>query len=144
MTNKCRIFLSSVLLFLSFFIIACTSNSQKMYDYYSVESNFIKVHGIVEEINLQDGILYLNINFDDSTFPNDGDNTFKIIQSNQSILSENDFYDQVNVGDTIDFYSAPRIFGDGYVVPIICIEKDGAIYLPFATGLSNLLIWCTS
>jgi len=115
-----------------------------MYDYYSVESNFIKVHGIVEEINLQDGILYLNINFDDSTFPNDGDNTFKIIQSNQSILSENDFYDQVNVGDTIDFYSAPRIFGDGYVVPIICIEKDGAIYLPFATGLSNLLIWCTS
>jgi len=115
-----------------------------MYDYYSIQSNFVQVHGIVEEINLQDEILYLNINFDESIFPNDGDNTFKIIQSNQQVLFENGFYDQVNVGDTIDFYSAPRIFGDGYIVPIIYIEKDGVIYLPFDTGQNNLLIWCSS
>ena len=144
MSNLYRILLAPVLLLLSFFIIACTTNSKKMYDYYSIQSNFVQVHGIVEEINLQDEILYLNINFDESIFPNDGDNTFKIIQSNQQVLFENGFYDQVNVGDTIDFYSAPRIFGDGYIVPIIYIEKDGVIYLPFDTGQNNLLIWCSS
>ena len=41
----------------------------------------------------------------------------------------------------VSFMTAPRYFGDGYIMPIVEISVDGEELLSFEEGYENLLEW---
>ena len=57
------------------------------------------------------------------------------------IVQNNGIEQKINVGDRVEFVSAPRYFGDGYVMPIVQISVDGEELLSFDTGFVNLNDW---
>ena len=43
--------------------------------------------------------------------------------------------------DEVVFITAPRHFGDGYVMPIVAISINGESLLDFNDGYANLMNW---
>ena len=48
---------------------------------------------------------------------------------------------EIQLGTTVSFMTAPRYFGDGYIMPIVEISVDGEELLSFEEGYENLLEW---
>ena len=68
-------------------------------------------------------------------------NGFEIVGENLSIVKEKGIKQKIALGDEVEFISAPRYFGDGYVMPIVEITVDGETLLEFEEGYANLLRW---
>ena len=51
---------------------------------------------------------------------------------------------KVQLGTTVSFMTAPRYFGDGYIMPIVEISVDGEELLSFEEGYENLLKWLSN
>lgn len=56
-------------------------------------------------------------------------------------MQKNNIDEQIKIGDTIQFVTAPKYFGDGYVMPIVAISVDGEVLLEFEEGYANFLKW---
>ena len=115
---------------------ACFTIEEKIY--YSDKSNFINVSGTVTHIKYseRDGCLYLA--FSDLS-PKMDDTNFKLIEENAKIAQENGLDDVLDYGIKVDFITAPRYFGDGYVMPIVSLNIDGVCYLEFEEGYDNFI-----
>lgn len=60
---------------------------------------------------------------------------------NLLIVRENKIDEKIEIGDRIEFITAPKYFGDGYVMPIAEITVNGEKLLAFEEGFPNFLDW---
>jgi len=106
--------------------------------YYSEIDNFITDEAVVTNIiyNEKNNSVILWLSDIDKAYQ---DSTFKVNSANTDILFENGFFDNVKKGDKITYISAPGYFGDGYIMPIVALNKDNESFLTFSAGYENLM-----
>ena len=73
--------------------------------------------------------------------PRFDDDSFKIVGDNLLIAQNNGVDKKIRIGDRVDFITAPRYFGDGYVFPIVGLSINNDELLNFEDGFYNLLKW---
>ena len=108
--------------------------------YYADRDNYITTTGVLIHIKPDDetGTLYLGFSEMDYAYD---DINFKIIKESYQIASKRGLDEKLKIGETVSFVSAPRYFGDGYVMPIVEFSIDGVEYLSFEEGYDNLQHW---
>lgn len=136
--NIKRVPMAISLLCLIIFSTSCTTT--KMRDYYSQKNNYINAIGIVSHISYNEDKTALYLGFSDLT-PQFDDNSFKIVGDNLPIVQEKGIDEKIKIEDQVDFITAPRYFGDGYVMPIVEISVNEEELLGFEEGFTNLLKW---
>ena len=82
----------------------------------------------------------LYIDFSDLN-PSLDDTCFKIVGENLKIVRKNGIEEKLKEEDEVVFITAPRYFGDGYVMPIVAISINGESLLDFNDGYANLMNW---
>lgn len=132
-----KAFIAELLLFL-FTLSACYSVQKK--EYYSQTNNYINATGTIIHIAYSEDKDTLYLEFSDLT-PSFDDTGFKIVGENLVIAQSNGIDEKLEIGDEIEFVTAPKYFGDGYVMPIVEISVAGEKLLEFEEGYSNLLKW---
>ena len=134
---KLHIFKVIPFLFIIFLLFNFCEMAQEL-PYYSDKNNYISATGIVDYIKYSDDGLYLGFSDLDPKF---SDSTFKIVGKNFKIVQENGIEEKLEIGDEVEFITAPRYFGDGYIVPIAGISVDGEVLLDFEQGYENYIEW---
>ena len=125
-------------------LCACTLNTplkNKMLEYYTLDSNYVQVTGIIKSVEYHKEIdeLYIKIEVstDNHPFPylgDDGCGEFTLV--NWSL-----FEFDLEIGDAVVFTSAPYYFYNGHIWPIVAVEKEGCEYLSYEKGKDNYLNW---
>lgn len=118
----------------------CSCSSAKQSKYYSQRENYISVTGTVSHIKYNEDSTALYVAFSEMS-PVLDDKNFKIVGENLEIVKANKIDDKLKIGEEITFITAPRYFGDGYVMPIVAISINGEVLLDFEVGYENLLDW---
>ena len=124
----------------SMFILLCSCNSSEKIKYYSQKENYISVTGTVLNIKYNEDSTALYIDLSELSHALD-DTCFKIVGKNLEIVRVNKIDDKLELGDQITFITAPKYFGDGYVMPMVAISISGENLLDFKEGYENLLDW---
>lgn len=102
--------------------------------YYANEENYIEATGVINHINRSGSTLYLGIaNIEPAGFFSDS--SFQISGMNYKMVERTGLFDDLQIGDTVTFISAPGIFGDGFSMHIVSISKEGKTYLTFEAGI---------
>lgn len=117
-------------------VTACTPYLK----YYSERENYIDVTGTISHIKYSEDNESLYLAFSDMT-PTLDDRNFKIIGKNLLIAQENGIDKKIQLGDKVNFITAPKYFGDGYVMPIVALSVNGEVLLEFEEGYNNLIEW---
>lgn len=133
-----RIVLAISLLCVLVFLTSCTAS--KMKEYYSQKSNYTNATGIVTHIAYNEDKSALYFGFSELN-PQFDDNNFKIVGDNVKIVQQNGIDEKITVGDQVNFITAAKYFGDGYVMPIVEVSINGEELLGFEEGFSNFLKW---
>ena len=138
MKNKvCRIlFVLASLIILSELLTSCISIRYRIY--YPVKDNYIEVSGVVSYMKYSDDHTELYIAFSDMDRKLD-DRSFEIVGENLRTVEKNGIEDKIKIGDRVTFVTAPKYFGDGYVMPIVAISANGESLLDFDEGFKNLM-----
>lgn len=109
-----------------------------MKEYYLQKENYVSARGKLIHISedketniLHFGFEELNQHFSGRSFCIEGDNL--------KIVKERGIFEKIQIGNYIDFITAPKYFGDGYVMPIVGITVDGEELLSFEEGWENYL-----
>ena len=125
----------SALLIATVFFTGCYAYHER--EYYSDIDNFITEEAVVNNIiyKEKDNKLVLWLGSSELYTTKD----FIIRGDNCSLVIENGFLDKVKIGDTVTFTSAPRIYGNGYFMPIVEMKHNGEVFLDFETGYNNLM-----
>jgi len=123
-----------------FLVSLCSCISTKQSKYYSQRENYISVTGTVSHIKYNEDSTALYVAFSEIS-PVLDDKNFKIVGENLEIVKANKIDDKPKIGEEITFITAPRYFGDGYVMPIVAISINGEVLLDFEVGYENLLDW---
>ena len=126
-----------IILLATFVLSYCFSKSSK-YNYYSQTDNYVETSGVVSYIRYDNENSTLYISFTDLSYKFD-DDTFKIVGDNYRLITEQNI--SLSIGDCVSFISAPRYYGDAYVMPIVSLSIDNEIILPFEDGYTNFLEW---
>ena len=111
-----------------------------MKGYYAQKSNYVNTTGNVTHISYNEDRSALYLGFSDLN-PQFDDNSFKIVGDNLPIVQQNGIDEKIEIGDQVEFISAARYFGDGYVMPIVEISINEEELLSFEEGFPNLLKW---
>lgn len=121
-------------------LLCCSCYSSEEYLYYSQKENYIEVEGTVSYIKYNEDSTALYIGFSKLSTALD-DSCFKIVGDNLKIVKDNNIDDKLIEGEQISFVTAPKYFGDGYVMPIVSLTINGEILLEFDEGYTNFLNW---
>ena len=121
-------------------VLLCSCNSSEIIEYYSQKENYISVTGTVSSIKYNEEATALYIDFSELS-PILDDTCFKIVGENLEIVKANRIDDKLKIGEQITFVTAPKYFGDGYVMPIVAISISGENMLGFEEGYKNLIDW---
>ena len=121
-------------------VLLCSCNSSEKIKYYSQKENYISVTGIVSNINYNEDGTALYIDISESS-PVLDDTCFKIVGKNLAIVKTKKIDDKLKTGEQISFITAPKYFGDGYVMPMVAISINGESLLDFEEGYNNLMDW---
>lgn len=121
-------------------VLLCSCNSSGIIEYYSQKENYISVTGTVSNIQYNEDTTALYIDLSELS-PVLDDTCFKIVGENLEIVKTNKIDDKLKTGERITFITAPKYFGDGYVMPIVAISISGENLLDFEEGYKNLLDW---
>lgn len=127
-----------IALFLLSFLSSCQATKKR--EYYSEKENYVNASGVLDSIYYNDDHTALYINFSE-TNPQFDDTCFKIVGINLKTVTEKGLVDKVKAGDQVQFVTAPKYFGDGYVMPIVALSINGENLLEFDEGFANLQIW---
>lgn len=130
------LFVLSCLIVLSGLLTSCLSIRYRIY--YPVKDNYIEVSGVVLYMEYSDDHTVLYIAFSDMDRKLD-DRTFEIVGENLRIVEKNGIDDKIKIGDRVTFVTAPKYFGDGYVMPIVAISANGESLLDFDEGFKNFM-----
>ena len=121
-------------------VLLCSCNSSEIIKYYSQKENYISVTGTVSNIKYNEDTTALYIDLTELS-PVLDDTCFKIVGENLTIVKTNKIDDKLKTGEQITFITAPKYFGDGYVMPIVAISISGEKLLDFEEGYKNLIGW---
>ena len=121
-------------------VLLCSCNSSEIIKYYSQKENYISVTGTVSSIKYNEEATALYIDFSELS-PVLDDTCFKIVGENLEIAKTNKIDGKLKIGEQITFITAPKYFGDGYVMPIVAISISGENLLGFEEGYENLIAW---
>ncbi len=121
-------------------LVLSACDSTKMKEYYMQKDNFINATGTIIHIAYSKDHTELYLGFSDLT-PTFDDICFKIVGDNLSIVQKNNIDEKIKIGDKIEFITAPRYFGDGYVMPMVAVSVNGEELLEFEEGYTNFLKW---
>lgn len=121
-------------------VFLCSCNSPGKIKYYLQKENYISVTGTVSNIAYNEDSTALYVDFSKLS-PVLDDTCFKIVGENLKIVQTNKIDDKLKTGEQITFITAPKYFGDGYVMPIVAISINGENLLDFEEGYKNLLDW---
>ena len=116
---------------------SCGSTEKK---YYEEKENYIGVTGTISHIQYNEDLTVLYLGFSELS-PALDDTSFKIVGENLKIVQANGIDIKLKIGEQISFMTAPKYFGDGYVMPIVAISVNGESLLDFQEGYTNLLDW---
>ena len=135
-SNKTLLFIMMFLLILV--TTSCSIRNQEQLDYYSNEENYIEVTGVINhvEFDVESETLYLGFT---SLSQKLDDDCFKVVGDAYSTVVTYDEY--IQVGKTATFVTAPKYYGDGYVMPIVSLSIDDQHILEYEIGFSSLLNW---
>lgn len=126
------------LVFIITILMLVSCDSKEMRNYYSDKDNYVVATGVVKHIKYYNGALYLGFS---NLEPYMSDNSFKIVGENLVTVRNNGIDNKLKMGDHIEFVTAPKYFGDGYVMPIVEITVNGEKLLEFEEGFVNLNKW---
>ena len=126
------------LVFIITILMLVSCDSKEMRNYYSDKDNYVVATGVVKHIKYYNGALYLGFS---NLEPYMSDNSFKIVGENLVTVRNNGIDNKLKMGDHIEFVTAPKYFGDGYVTPIVEITVNGEKLLEFEEGFVNLNKW---
>lgn len=127
---------------IALFVLSLSACYHSMITYYQDKQNYSDYSGEIIFINYSsDGSIYLA--FDHIT-PKTSDINFVIVGKNVEIVSEYNLNELLVIGKTVQFVTAPRYFGDGYVMPIVGLTVDGTVILDSQTGIENWNDWLAS
>ncbi len=129
-------FVLSCLIVLSGLLTSCLSIRYRIY--YPVKDNYIEVSGVVIYMKYNKDHTELHIAFSDMDRKLD-DRSFEIVGENLRIVEKNGIDDKIKIGDRVTFVTAPKYFGDGYVMPIVAISANGESLLDFDEGFKNFM-----
>ena len=129
-----------MLFLLTGILVLSACDSAKIKEYYKQKDNFINATGTIIHIAYSKDNTELYLGFSDLT-PTFDDIDFKIVGDNLSIVQKNNIDEKIKIGDTIEFITAPRYFGDGYVMPMVAVSVNGEELLEFEEGYANFLKW---
>ena len=124
-----------LLVFSLVYCSGCYYNRSKD-SYYINKDNYITVSGKINYLNYAESGLY--IAFTDLSEALD-DSQFKIIGENYELILERGAKEHLTIGMIATFITAPKCFGDGYVMPIVSLSVDGVVFLEFEEGYNNFL-----
>ncbi len=134
-----KIFLNiSAFVFILNLLMLSSCYAEKQQEYYSDKNNYVVATGTVTHIKYYNDALYLGFS---QMEPHMSDNSFKIVGENLVIVRNNGLDNKLKTGDRIEFITAPKYFGDGYVMPIVEITVNGEKLLDFDEGFVNLNKW---
>lgn len=129
-------FVLSCLIVLSGLLTSCLSIRYRIY--YPVKDNYIEVSGVVIYMKYNKDHTELHIAFSDMDRKLD-DRSFEIVGENLRIVEKNGIDDKIKIGDRVTFVTAPKYFGDGYIMPIVAISANGESLLDFDEGFKNFM-----
>lgn len=140
MKKQALLKLFCTLLIVVIFIVSLSSCGLVKIDYYSNKENYIVVTGEVSRIRFDESSsrVYLNFSKLNTTL---SASSFQIAGKNALIVMERGILDRIKKGDTIEFITAPRYFGNGYFMPIVSITVGDEELLSFEEGYENYLEW---
>lgn len=133
----------AIVLTLISLLLFASCDSKKKYNYYADKDNYISVVGTVSYIKQSEDAAILYLEFDNMSVQL-SDNFFKVVGDNYIILQECMMSSGIHLGDQLEFVTAPRYFGDGYVMPIVSICREETVLLELQDGVENLLRWLDS
>ena len=138
---KGRHILLVVLLLVAVCLVSCgifESIRTQEYSYYLDTNNYIESEGTVNNIiyNKDLNTIFLWLSDIDEEYQ---DTTFAIKGDSVNVAIENGILDEVEEYSKITFISAPKYFGDGYIMPIVSLYIDDVCLLDFDTGYNNLI-----
>ena len=127
-----------MLCLLALITTSCMNRNQEKIDYYSNEQNYIEVTGVIYHVKFDDehDTLYLGFT---NLAPKTDDDCFEVAGDAYSIMVTNKEY--IQIGKTATFVTAPKYYGNGYVMPIVSLSVDGRNILEYQIGFSSLLNW---
>lgn len=134
--NKILLFLMICLLVLG--STSCAYTKKRKINYYSNEQNYIEITGTIEHVVFDDERKSLCLEFSNLSQKTD-DVCFKVVGDSYAIVV--DCKEYIQIGKTATFVTAPKYFGDGYVMPIVSLTIDGHDILKYGDGFPNLLDW---
>lgn len=138
--NKKRSFLLISIFCLILIIFSLTSCTNEMYqkrmlEYYSEDSNFVELTGIVKEKN-QNNTLTVEVLTKSAEFE-----LYNMEVGDFMLYTNVEILDNIELEDEIAFTSAPRQFYDGHKWPIVALSKGGQKLLSFEEGKENYINW---
>ena len=132
-----------IVLVIVFFLITSSSYTSRQIEYYSNKSNYISAKGEVSNIEYNEDGDVLYITFSNISEPF-SDTRFKIVGENLLVVKSNGIDQKVKIGNEVEFISATKYFGDGYVMPIVGLSLEEEVLLEFEVGYDNLIEWLKS
>ena len=108
------------------------------YKYYSNEENFMEITSEINHIVWSHSEQRVTIGLSDvpETF---SDNCFDIDGDSFSIVVENNGEEYLKLGTSVTIITAPRYFGDGYIMPIVAIKTGEQELLNYEDGYKGLM-----
>ena len=125
----------NILLILHLFLMSAC-DSPEMKGYYLQKDHYIEATGTIIHIKYNENQDELYLGFSDLE-PTFDDVDFKIVGDNLSVVQQNGIDEKIELGTSVEFITAPRYFGDGYVMPIVGLTVDGEELLSFDEGYEN-------
>lgn len=128
----------SLLLLALLFLPGCSADKKRAY--YVQKENYIQVEGTVSWIKYNEDQSALYLGFCELS-PSLDDDCLKITGKNLEIVKNNGIDKKCKIGQKVLFQTAPRIFGDGYVMPIVALFINGECLLSFEEGYTGWMDW---
>lgn len=118
--------------------ISCTSKAQ--INYYLQKDNYTNAVGVISYMGYNEDSTTLYLEFSELS-PAFDDGCFKIVGENLKRVQEKGIDSKLAIGDQVRFVTAPKYFGDGYVMPIVGISINEEVLLDFEEGYINFISW---
>ena len=118
-------------------MISCDCNKplrEKMLKYYSDDSVYCNLRGEIKEKSNR--YVEIEIFTENHTFVSRLATGYIAF-----IIYGSSCIEKIEVGDVIDFISAPMCFYNGHNMPIVYLEKEQEVLLSYEDGKANYLNW---
>lgn len=118
--------------------LGCSLSKRREYNYYLDKNNYITGEAVVDKVFYSEEWeeLHIWLKDIDDVYVHGG---FEIKGKSKDIAMENGVLEKIKSGDRVTFTSAPRIFWNGYQMPIIGLSVGNTVILDVDRGYQNLL-----